>query len=53
MKLEFIKGQGAGYIRPVVKVIAVKATNVLCVSGDATERFTVNEDNSLNDSDWD
>ena len=53
MKQEFINGQGAGYISPAVRVIAVKATNVLCVSGDATERFTVNEDNSLNDSDWD
>ena len=42
-----------GYNHPAVKVITVKATNVLCVSGSATERFTVNEDNSLNDSDWD
>ena len=42
-----------GYICPAVKVIAVKTMNVLCVSGDATERFTVNDDNSLNDSDWD
>ena len=53
MKQEIINGQRSEYVRPAVKVIAVKATNVLCVSGDATERFTVNEDNSLNDSDWD
>lgn len=42
------------YRSPQAKVIVVKVQNVLCLSGQdgQTEGFTVNSDNSTNDSDW-